>query len=254
MGSPPSAHRAHRCSFPPDRRDPYLRLSTVTVFVRDQDRSLRFYLDQLGFCLAFDARFPPGDRWLTVTPPDGTAMLALVAPDPDSDEYKLIGRATQIAFLTEDILAKFEEWRKRGVRFHHEPQERSWGAMSTTFEDVDGNSFTLLAFEEMTREVEAQRRAHADRWESERRAALELEMAKQTQARLLPQMPPPLKTLDCKGVCLQARQAGGDYYHLLDLRPRRLRVWDWGVSGKGNPGALLIGQFQGHLRKPVGTK
>src|SRR5712692_9522577 len=248
MGSPPSAHRAHRCSFPPDRRDPYLRLSTATVFVRDQDRSLRFYLDQLGFCLAFDARFPPGDRWLTVTPPDGTAMLALVAPNPDSDEYKLIGRATHIAFLTEDILAKFEEWRKRGVRFHHEPQERSWGAMSTTFEDVDGNSFTLLAFEEMTREVEAQRRAHADRWESERRAALELEMAKQTQARLLPQMPPPLKTLDCKGVCLQARQVGGDYYDFLDLGRARLGLVIGDVSGKGTAAALLMANLQANLR------
>src|SRR3954469_19514612 len=37
-----TAHRAHRCSFMPDREDAYLRLGTVTVFVRDQDRSLRF--------------------------------------------------------------------------------------------------------------------------------------------------------------------------------------------------------------------
>lgn len=180
-------------------------------------------------------------------------MLALVAPDPDSDEYKLIGRATQIAFLTEDILAKFEEWRKRGVRFHHEPQERSWGAMSTTFEDVDGNSFTLLAFEEMTREVEAQRRAHADRWESERRAALELEMAKQTQARLLPQMPPSLKTLDCKGVCLQARQVGGDYYDFLDLGRERLGLVIGDVSGKGTAAALLMANLQAHLRNLCAT-
>jgi len=35
---------------------PYLRLHAVRVFVRDQDRALRFYLDTLGFELAFDAR------------------------------------------------------------------------------------------------------------------------------------------------------------------------------------------------------
>src|SRR5436305_14667577 len=99
-------HWAHKCSFHPDRRDPYLRLGTVTVFVRDQERSLRFYLDQLGFGLAFDDQLPTGGRWLAVSPPDGTALLGLEAPKPDSEEYKLIGRPTQIAFLTEDILAK----------------------------------------------------------------------------------------------------------------------------------------------------
>jgi phosphoserine phosphatase RsbU/P len=253
MGGPHSAHRAHRCSFAPDRRDPYLRLNTVTVFVRDQARSLRFYLDQLGFCLAVDARLPSGDRWLTVTPPDGTATLALVAPNPGSGECKFIGRATQIAFLTEDIFAKFEEWRERGVRFHHEPKEHSGGAVSTTFEDVDGNSFTLLALDEMTREVEAQRQAHAEQRESERRAAHEQEIAKQTQARLFPQMPPPLKTLDCRGVCLQAREVGGDYYDFLDLGRERLGLVIGDVSGKGTAAALLMANLQAHLRNLCAT-
>jgi serine phosphatase RsbU (regulator of sigma subunit)/catechol 2,3-dioxygenase-like lactoylglutathione lyase family enzyme len=253
MDGPHSAHSAHRCSFAPDRQDPYIRLDMVTVFVRDQDRSLRFYLDQLGFRLVIDARLASGDRWVTVTPPDGTATLALVAPNPDSDEYRLIGRATQIAFVTEDILAKFEEWRKRGVRFRHQPQEHSWGAMSTTFEDVDGNLFTLLAFDEMTREVEAQRRAHAERWESERRAAQELEIAKQTQAKLFPQASPALKTLDCKGVCFQARHVGGDYYDFLDLGRERLGLAIGDISGKGTAAALLMANLQAHLRNLTTT-
>jgi phosphoserine phosphatase RsbU/P len=180
-------------------------------------------------------------------------MLALVAPHPDSDEYKLIGRATQVAFVTEDIFAKFEEWRERGVRFHHQPQEHSWGAMSTTFEDVDGNSFTLLAFDEMTREIEAQRRAHAERWESERRAAQELEMARQTQAGFFPQVPPALKTLDCKGVCLPARHVGGDYYDFLDLGRERLGLVIGDVSGKGTAAALLMANLQAHLRNMCAT-
>jgi catechol 2,3-dioxygenase-like lactoylglutathione lyase family enzyme len=31
---------------------PHLRLHCVNVFVRDQDRSLRFFVDQLGFNIA----------------------------------------------------------------------------------------------------------------------------------------------------------------------------------------------------------
>src|SRR2546430_2250514 len=80
-----------------DRRDPYLRLQSVTIFVRDLDRSLDFYVDLLGFQLVFDARSErfAGRRFVTVAPPDGTANLTLVAPEPDSDQHKLIGRSEE---------------------------------------------------------------------------------------------------------------------------------------------------------------
>jgi catechol 2,3-dioxygenase-like lactoylglutathione lyase family enzyme len=99
-------------------------MHSVTVFVRDQDRSLKFYLDQLGFNLVADVQFQAGRRWVAVSPPDGTAILTLVAPKPDSREYKLIGRPTQVVFVTEDVLAKFHDWRKRGVRFSSTPRLR----------------------------------------------------------------------------------------------------------------------------------
>src|SRR5271169_6475915 len=81
-----------------DRKDPYLRLQSVTIFVRDLDRSVRFYVDQLGFHLVFDARLQPGRRWVNVAPPDGSANLTLVVPDGSSEQHKLIGRATHLAF------------------------------------------------------------------------------------------------------------------------------------------------------------
>jgi Lactoylglutathione lyase and related lyases len=69
------------------REEKYLRLHCVNIFVRDQDRSLRFYLNQLGFHLAFDAKLQSGDRWVAVAPPNGEAILVLVVPKPDSREY-----------------------------------------------------------------------------------------------------------------------------------------------------------------------
>ena len=105
-----------------DRQGPHLRFHAVKIFVRDQDRSLRFYLDQLGFSLVYDTRLQSGERWVAVAPPDGTAILALVAPKPNTREYKLIGRATQIAFVTDDVIAKYGEWLRRGVRFGRPPR------------------------------------------------------------------------------------------------------------------------------------
>jgi serine phosphatase RsbU (regulator of sigma subunit)/predicted enzyme related to lactoylglutathione lyase len=249
----PSPFLAHRCSFHPDRHDPYLRLGAIAVFVRDQERSLRFYQDQLGFSRAFDTPLQSADPTLAVTPPDGTAVLSLIAPQPGSEEYKLIGRATQIVFLTEDVFAKFEEWSKRGVRFHHPPQAQSWGAISTSFEDVDGNSFTLLGYDEINREVQAQRRAHAERFESEHRSSQELELAKQVQARLFPQTQPALSTLEYAAVCIQARHIGGDYYDFLDLGREQLGLVIGDVSGKGVAAALLMANLQAHLRNQSAT-
>src|SRR6266852_9756798 len=104
------------------RLDPYLRLQSVTIYVRDLDRSLGFYLDQLGFQLIFDARVQPGRRWVTLAPPDGAANLTIVAPEPGSEQYKLIGQPTHVTFVTEDLIAKFREWSERGVRFQFAPR------------------------------------------------------------------------------------------------------------------------------------
>lgn len=249
----PSPFLAHRCSFHPDRQDPYLRLGAITVFVRDQDRSRQFYVDQLGFRLAFDAPLQSADRSVAVTPPDGTAVLSLVAPKPGSEEYKLIGRSTQIVFLTENVLAKFEEWSKCGVRFHHPPQVQSWGAISTSFEDLDGNSFTLLSYDAINREVQAQRRAHAERFASEHRSNQELELARQVQGRLFPQTQPALSTLDYAAVCIQARHVGGDYYDFLELGHDQLGLVIGDVSGKGVAAALLMANLQAHLRNQCAT-
>ena len=256
-----------------DRQDPYLRLQSITIFVRDLERSLSFYIDQLGFHLIFDARIQPGRRWVTVAPPDGTANLTLVAPEPDSEQFKLIGRPTNVTFVTEDVIAKFREWNKRGVKFNftprlkrlkyevHAPAQRSadssapatdhapiWGGVFTRFRDPDGNSFALVSFDEVTHAVEAQRRAVAAKLESERRAAQELEIAKQVQARLFPQNLPPLRTLEYAGICHQARQVGGDYYDFLDLGSDRLGFVIGDISGKGIAAALLMANLQANLR------
>jgi serine phosphatase RsbU (regulator of sigma subunit) len=272
MGSRRSPNLAVGSNLRLDRQDPYLRLDAVNIFVRDQDRSLQFYLEKLGFNLAFDARLQSGQRMVGVAPPDGTAVLTLIAPDPDSREFKLIGRATQVVFVTEDVTAKFREWSKRGVRFRHTPRLRRvkfeqqapvrnstepalpaehtpiWGGVFTRFEDIDRNSFALVSFDEVSHAVEAQRRALAGKLESERRAAQEMEIAKQVQARLFPQTLPPCRTLEYAGICLQARQVGGDYYDFLELGRGRLGLVIGDIAGKGIAAALLMANLQANLR------
>ena len=88
----------------------------------------------------------------------------------------------------------------------------------------------------------------AERIEGERRAARDLEIAKQVQARLLPQTLPAIESLDYTGGCIQARQVGGDYYDFLDLGPGRLGIVLADIAGKGISGALLMANLQANLR------
>jgi serine phosphatase RsbU (regulator of sigma subunit)/catechol 2,3-dioxygenase-like lactoylglutathione lyase family enzyme len=231
-----------------DRQDPYLTLHFIMIFVRDQERSLRFYRDQLGFRVTVDHQFENGVRWIEVAPPDGSANLALVQVTPGSDSENLVGRDTNIYFLSEDVIAKYNEWNGRGVRFLFPPRVPEWGGFFTRFEDPDANSYGVAGFDEFTHTVESQRRVQEQRLEAERRAAQEVEIAKQVQARLFPQVRPPAKTLEYAGLCLQARQVGGDYFDFLDLGQQRLGLVIGDVSGKGIAAALLMANLQANLR------
>jgi serine phosphatase RsbU (regulator of sigma subunit)/predicted enzyme related to lactoylglutathione lyase len=234
-----------------NREGPYLRLLCINIYVRDQNRSLRFFVDQLGFSLVLDENYESGGRWVAVAPPDGSTVLALVSPGRKSEDYKLIGRSKHAVLVTEDVMAKFQQWQSRGVRFHHPPQTTLWGGIFTRFDDVDGNTFALVGRDDFVREIEAQRRAAAMKLEAERRVAQELDIAKRVQARLFPQTLPQLKTLEYAGVCIQAREVGGDYYDFLDLGRTRLGLVVGDTSGKGIGAALLMANLQANLRSQV---
>lgn len=88
----------------------------------------------------------------------------------------------------------------------------------------------------------------AERIESEQRVAREMEIAREVQARLLPQELPRMQTLEYAGTCIQARQVGGDYYDFLELRPGRLALVLADIAGKGVSGALLMAHLQANLR------
>lgn len=262
MGESPSSNSPSGSNDSSEQRL-HLGVHAITVYVRDQDASLRFYRDQLGFDLAFDAQLQTGDRWVAVAPPDGTALLALVAPGADSYEHKLIGRATGIVFVTEDVPAKYGEWRRRGVRFQYAPRLRRvkfghrsslaeenqiWGGAFTHFLDPDGNSFALTGFDEVTRRIEEQRRVTARKLEAERRTTYELEIAKQVQARLFPQALPSVRTLEFAGMCIQAREVGGDYFDFLDFGEECFALVTGDIAGKGMAAALLMANLQANLR------
>jgi serine phosphatase RsbU (regulator of sigma subunit) len=216
------------------------------------DRSIRFYVEQLGFNLIFDNDVA-GARFVVVGPPDGSAVLCLSPVSPESDEYGSIRRTAPIVFLTENVVARYNEWVARGVTFLQPPYQPAWGGLFASLEDPDGNSLKLVESDDLSQSLDEQRRTLAERAEQERRSAQELEFAKQVQARLFPQSLPKLNSLDYAGLCLQARSVGGDYYDFLSYGAQRMGLVLGDISGKGMAAALLMANLQANLRSQCAT-
>src|SRR5437899_6854829 len=75
-----------------------------------------------------------------------------------------------------------------------------------------------------------------------------MQLARQVQARQSPQTSPPMQTLEYEGICIQAREVGGDYYDFLNLGRERLGLVVGDISGKGIAAALLMANLQANLR------
>jgi sigma-B regulation protein RsbU (phosphoserine phosphatase) len=75
----------------------------------------------------------------------------------------------------------------------------------------------------------------------------EIEIARQVQERLLPQIYPLVKGLDFAGFSRTAQEVGGDYYDFIALENGRLGVAVGDVSGKGISAALLMASIRSAL-------
>jgi len=131
-------------------------LTTVNVWVQDQDEALAFYTEKLGLELRNDTTVPEmgNFRWLTVGPvgqPD-IALTLMVPPGPpvlDADtnaklnELVAKGAAGGLFFSTDDCQASYEELMGRGVEFSEEPSQRPYG-IDAAFRDPSGNNIRLV--------------------------------------------------------------------------------------------------------------
>src|SRR4051812_13172418 len=58
------------------------RVATIVVPVTSQSAALAFYVDVLGMRKVNDFTYPSGERWLEVSPAEGSANLCLVVGGP----------------------------------------------------------------------------------------------------------------------------------------------------------------------------
>lgn len=111
----------------------------VSVPVSDQDTSLAFYVDRLGFELRADQPMGNQGRWVEVAPRGGTTSLTLVTWFATMEAGTLKG----IVLECDDIEATVTELAARGVAFSGDIERAPWGTF-VEFDDPDGNGFVLM--------------------------------------------------------------------------------------------------------------
>ncbi len=112
---------------------------------------------------------------------------------------------------------------------------------------VLGSLLFSASFALVSNHVETTKELHAEAVENER-VRKELETARRTQERFLPDEIPEVKGLDVWGINVSSLAVSGDYYDVIDLdggRPLVFTIAD--VSGKGLPAALLMSNVQAGL-------
>jgi catechol 2,3-dioxygenase-like lactoylglutathione lyase family enzyme len=127
-------------------------LSHTTVWVLDQERARRFYVETLGFEVRTDQTMG-GFRWLTVAPKGQRELEIVLMPVTTSP---MMDEATAATFRglvekgvmgggvleTDDCRATHQALVKKGVTFLREPTEQPYG-VEAVFRDDSGNWFSL---------------------------------------------------------------------------------------------------------------
>lgn len=120
----------------------------ITLLVRDQDETLKFYTEKLGFIKNVDARvWFDSLRWVTVSLKDQPDVeISLVLVDNEEKENVIGKQAGDNIFLsirTDNFDQDYNELKSKGVNFITHPEEREWG-IDAVFEDLYGNLIDLI--------------------------------------------------------------------------------------------------------------
>ena len=114
-------------------------IKIVSIPVRNQDAALKFYTEQIGFKVATDQQFGPGQRWIELLIPGAPTNLALFTPPGQENR---VGGFQPITFWCDDVFATASMLRANGVELTAEPRKEPWGTMAK-FKDPDGNEFVF---------------------------------------------------------------------------------------------------------------
>jgi catechol 2,3-dioxygenase-like lactoylglutathione lyase family enzyme len=130
------------------------KIANAQFWVHDQDESLRFYTEVLGWEVRSDVTMEGwGFRWLVVGPvgQDDLGLVLMPVPGPpmlDEERHAQLvelvaaGAGGTLFLTTDDCQATYDELSARGLTFNDPPTPQPYG-IDTSFRDPSGNNIRL---------------------------------------------------------------------------------------------------------------
>jgi lactoylglutathione lyase len=116
-------------------------IASTSVFVKDQQESLTFWVEKVGFEVLCDLELESNFRWVEIAPRSSNSSINLYSKSLISNkDLKLM---PVIVFRTNDIHSIFTNLKAKGVTFSHNPLKSILG-IHAMFKDIDGNEFLIL--------------------------------------------------------------------------------------------------------------
>ncbi|MDT0557155.1 VOC family protein [Ichthyenterobacterium sp. W332] len=128
-----------------------MKVTLISIPVRDQEKALKFYTEKLGFLKKKDLPLGGGNRWITLVSAewqDGPELLLEPAPN-HFEPCKVYQDALMEAgypytqFDVDNVEEEYERLTKLGVEFSMKPTEMGTVKV-VVFNDTCGNNIQLV--------------------------------------------------------------------------------------------------------------
>ena len=128
-----------------------MKVTLISIPVRDQEKALKFYTENLGFIIKKDEPLGGGNRWLTLVSKDwqdGPELLLEPAPN-HFEPSKVYQEALMEAgipwtqFDVENVDSEYERLTELGVEFSIKPTEMG-NVKYAILNDTCGNNIQLV--------------------------------------------------------------------------------------------------------------
>ena len=117
------------------------KLTHVTLYTDDQEKTKNFYVDKLGMKVHTDADYD-GMRWLTLHTDEQPDLELVLMPAYSPETQALVGKQSPgsplFVFTTDDCKGEYERLKGLGVEFTQEPTQQFWG-LEAICKDPHGN-------------------------------------------------------------------------------------------------------------------
>ena len=130
-----------------------MKLTLISIPVRDQQKALEFYTEKLGFIKKLDTPMEGGNRWLTLVSkeaPDGPELLLEPAPlhfEPSKVYQDALMEAgiPYTQFDVDNVQQEYDRLMGLGVEFSMQPTEMGTVKVAV-LNDTCGNNIQLVEY------------------------------------------------------------------------------------------------------------